>query len=150
MTEEKDETKTRFEGQWHFRPEVPISVSPFFSWPPKPLRMGKWVVDRWFSIAENSILVVVASVCWFFFQPSLAEAKTLSPGWILEIYVRNLVLLLVVAGGLHLYFYRWRKQASRLQYDDREMKAGSRVFTFGNQVRDNMLWSLGSGVFFWT
>ena len=136
--------------QWHHIPPVPIQSSPLFTWPLKPLNYLKWVADRWFAIAENSILVIVATISWFWFQPSLEESKTLAFGWIAEIYVRNFLLLLIVAGGLHLYFYTWRRQAQDLQYDVRELTAKARAFTFKRQLYDNMFWSLGSGVAFWT
>jgi sterol desaturase/sphingolipid hydroxylase (fatty acid hydroxylase superfamily) len=135
--------------QWHHRPPLPIQVSPFFSWPPDPARMSRWIADRWLTLAENSILVVLATVCWLWFQPPLEQAKTLAFGWIAQIYIRNLVLMTVVAGGLHLYFYVWRKQGKRLKFDPRELAAG-RVFTFNSQVADNVFWTLGSGVAFWT
>ena len=139
-----------FQAQWNYVPKVPIQVSPFFSWPPKPHRMLRWVADRWFAIAENSILVIVACISWFWFQPSLEVAATLSLDWIAQLYVRNFLLLLVVAGGLHLYFHRWKAQDKKLKYDGRELRSKSNGFTFGNQVADNMFWSLGSGVAFWT
>lgn len=121
-----------------------------FSWPPDPVKIFRWIAARWFTVAENSILVIVASVSWFWFQPPLEETKALSLGWIAEMYLRNFVLLLVVAGGLHLYFYTWRRQGQRLKYDPRDLMTTSRAFTFNNQVRDNIFWSLGSGVAFWT
>ena len=139
-----------FARQWHYRPPVPIKVSPFFSWPPNPVRMLRWVADRWFSIAENTILVVLAYVTWRWFQPTPEEAMTLAPGWIAQIYVRNLVLLVAVAGGLHLYFYTWNKQDKRRKFDKRDLSKGTSSFTFKNQVHDNMFWSLTSGVAFWT
>ncbi|MEM1049068.1 MAG: sterol desaturase family protein [Pseudomonadota bacterium] len=139
-----------FARQWHHRPPAPIQVSPFFSWPPRPMRMLKWVADRWFNLAENAILIGVAYISWTWFQPSLDEARTLSFGWIAEMYIRNLVLLTLVAGGLHLFFYTWRRQGDRLKYDGRALAAAARTFTFNNQVWDNIFWSLGSGVAFWT
>ena len=142
--------QSAFARQWHHRPPVPIQVSPFFSWPVDPLRMVRWIADRWVNIAENSILVVVAYVSWRWVQPSLEETRTFAIGWIAEIYIRNLVLLLVVAGGLHLYFYAWKRQGERLKFDGRDLARASRSFTFKNQVLDNMFWSLGSGVAVWT
>lgn len=139
-----------FAGQWHHRPQVPIKVSPFFSWPPNPRRMVTWVADRWFAVAENSILVLISLACWMWFQPSMVEAKTLSIGWIAEIYIRNLILLFGVAGGLHLYFFVWKRQRMELKFDKRDLAKESRAFTFRNQVHDNMFWSLGSGVLFWS
>ena len=139
-----------FARQWHYLPEVPIAVSPFFSWPPDPGRMFRWVRDRWFALAENSLLIGLATVCWFFLTPPLEVAKTLAVGWIVALYATNLVLMILVAGGLHLYFYWWRGQGRELKYDPRELKANSRSFSFGNQILDNMFWTLGSGVAVWT
>ena len=150
MSDMNDRTAAGFEREWAYKPAVPIQVSPFFSWPPNPARMIKWLVQSWFALAENVLLVATASISWVWFSPSLEEARTLAPGWIAEMYVRNFVLLLIVAGGLHLYFYAWKKQGDKLKFDPRELRKSGRTFTFNNQVRDNMFWSLGSGVFFWT
>ena len=139
-----------FDREWLHKPPVPIQASPFFTWPPNPGRMVRWVASRWFSLAENSILVAIALISWFWFQPSLEEARTLAPGWIAQMYLRNLVLMLIVAGGLHLYFHAWKKQGSELKFDPRDLRKSARSFTFNNQVLDNMAWSLGSGVAFWT
>jgi sterol desaturase/sphingolipid hydroxylase (fatty acid hydroxylase superfamily) len=67
-----------------------------------------------------------------------------------KLYVRNILLLSAVAGGLHLYFYTFTQQGQKLKYDPRPLSKSGRQFTLGGQVRDNMFWSLGSGVFFWT
>lgn len=139
-----------FERQWNYRPHVPIEVSPLFAWPPRPIAVVKWIAARWFTLAENSILAVVACVSWIWFQPSLDEARTPAFGWIAEMYVRNLALMVIVAGGLHLYFYTWKRQGRRLRYDARDLKRQSRAFTFNNQVVDNMVWTLASGVTTWT
>jgi len=142
--------KSAFERQWHHKPPTPIEVSPYFTWPPDPMRMFCWIRDRWFTLAENSVLVLIATACWFWFQPSLEEAKILAFGWVAEIYLRNFLLLLFIAGGLHLFFYRYRLQEKRLKYDPRDLSQRSRAFTFKNQVLDNMFWSLASGVTIWT
>ncbi len=135
---------------WNHVPDVPIAVSPFFSWPPDPRRMAGWVAARWLSLAENSLLVGLALICWTWLQPSLAEMETLALGWIAQIWLRNIILMLLVAGGLHLYFFHHRKQGDRLKYDPRDLATKGKQFSFGGQVRDNMFWSLTSGVGFWT
>ncbi len=151
MNETRNDNKeSGFARQWHHRPRVPIQVSPFFSWPPEPGRALRWIGDRWCNIAENAILVIVATIVWLWFQPSLEETNSLAFGWIAQIFARNFILLSIVAGGLHLYFYTWKGQSSRLKYDRRDLAEGSRSFSFGDQVYDNMFWSLGSGVTFWT
>ncbi len=141
---------SELDRQWHYRPDGPIRVSPLFEWPPDPMAFARWVTARWFNVAENAILVLIAVACWAWFQPPLEEVRTFAWGWVGQMYLRNLILMTLVAGGLHLYFYRWRTQGDRLHYDSRPLKAQSRSFMLGNQVRDNMFWTLTSGVAFWT
>lgn len=99
-------------GEWSHAPALPIAVSPFFSWPPEPRRMARWGADRWFALAENVILTGLAVLCWAFFQPSPEQTATLELGWVAAIWLHNLVLMLIVAGGLHLYFWRLKRQTA--------------------------------------
>lgn len=142
--------RSGFAEQWHYIPDVPIQASPFFSQPATFMRMLKWIAARWLRVAENSILLGLATLCWFYLQPPLEVVQTLSFDWILMMYVRNLLLMTVVAGGLHLYFYTFRKQGDIRKYDARPMKMNARAFTFNNQILDNVFWSLTSGVASWT
>ncbi len=135
---------------WNHVPDVPLRVSPFFSWPLRPLDMLRWVWNSWFLISEKLILVGIAFISFYWFQPPLEETRTLAVGWIAELYVRNLVLMTLVAGGLHLYFYTFTKQGQELKYDARPLMVKGKQFTLGGQIRDNMFWTLGSGVGFWT
>ena len=104
MTDETSgsERKSAFQRQWHYRPEAPVQVSPFIDVPPQPARMVRWITDRWFPLTENALLIGVACFIYAFFQPSLDEARTFELGWIAQIYLRNLVLMLGVAGGQHI------------------------------------------------
>ena len=139
-----------FASQWHYRPDVPIQVSPLFAWPPEPLKMARWIWGSWFVVTERSILVIVALLSWFYVQPPLEVTQDLAFGWIAEIYLRNLALMTVVAGGLHLYFHTFRRQGDRRRFDARELAGNKRGFTLGSQLRDNMFWTLTSGVAIWT
>ncbi|KXF89138.1 sterol desaturase family protein [Phaeobacter inhibens] len=141
--------KTPLKG-WNHVPPVPIKVSPFFTWPPRPLEMVGWIWNSWFLITEKLILVAVAFVSFYWFQPPLAESREFAFDWIAQMYLRNLVLMTAVAGGLHLYFYTFTKQGQRLRYDPRPLMKAGRQFTLGGQIRDNMFWTLASGVTVWT
>lgn len=68
----------------------------------------------------------------------------------MEILVRNFCLMFLVAGTLHWYFYMAKIQGDNRRYDTRPFARSSRVFTFGSQVRDNMFWTLVSGVTVWS
>ncbi len=145
-----DGAESEMQRNWHYRPDVPIESSPFFSWPPRPMNMLRWVTARWFAIAENSILTLLAIVCWRWASPTLEETRLLQIGWVAEIWLRNMALMIAVAGGLHLYFHVWRKQRQKLKFDPREMLPRGKKFTFNSQLWDNVFWTLASGVTFWT
>lgn len=135
---------------WNYTPDVPLQVAPYYAWPPRPLAVLKWIWSAWFLITERLILVGVAFASLIWFQPPLEATKDLALGWIGQIWLRNILLMFAVAGGLHLYFYTWKGQGDRLRYDSRPLMINGRQFTWGGQVRDNMFWTLASGVTVWT
>ncbi|NNF81089.1 MAG: sterol desaturase family protein [Rhizobiales bacterium] len=136
--------------EWNWHPELPIGNSPVFDWPPRPVAAFRWFAKSWLRISEQSLFAVAAVIVWVYFQPALELCKELSLGWIAQVYVRNLVLMFVVAGGLHLYFISYKKQGKKLKYDLRDTASSGRSFTFNRQVWDNMFWSVASGVTQWT
>lgn len=135
---------------WNHQPDTPLQVSPLFSWPPRPLAILSWFWNGWFLISEKLILVAVAFVAFTWFQPPLEQTQSLAFGWIAGLYLRNLVLMFAVAGALHLYFYTFTGQGQRLKFDPRPLMVKGKQFTLGGQIRDNMFWTLGSGVLVWT
>jgi len=90
--------------------------------------------------------IVMSLVSWFYLAPSLASMTEFAPGWITMIWLRNLFWLTLVAGGLHWWFYIRRSQGTEFKFDDRWLATDNKAFLWGDQVRDNMFWSLVSGV----
>ena len=131
---------------WNFAPSVPIQVSPIFTWPWKPYEIVKWIWNSWFLITEKLIVLGLAVCSFYWLQPPLNEMKNLSFDWVLLLYFRNMALMIGVAGALHLYFYTFSKQGEALKYDKRPLMKNGKQFTLGGQIRDNMFWTLGSGV----
>ncbi len=136
--------------EWNYRPDVPLQVSPLFLWPLDPVKMFKWVWTSWFLISERLIIVGLAAVSWFYLHPALERCAAFEIGWIAQIWARNLGLMVLVAGGLHLYFYTLRRQKDERRFDARALKTNSRSFTLKNQVLDNMVWTCASGVTVWS
>ena len=135
---------------WNYVPPLPLRTSPYFSWPPNPLAILKWLVRGWSPLSERSIILALALISWLFFHPELERCREFSIDWVGLIFVRNLALMFLVAGGLHLYFYVLRLQGDELRYDVRPFAKRSRAFTFGSQVLDNVFWTCVSGVTIWT
>ena len=55
-------------------------------------------------------------------QPALERCIEFRADWILQMYARNLGLMLLVAGGLHLYFYTFGRQGAERKFDPRGVR----------------------------
>ena len=135
---------------WNHHPDLPIPVSPIFSWPPRPIAWLKWVASYWLALSSVTIELALAWVVYAWFQPGWDSMQSLAPGWALQIWLRNLILLCLVAGGLHLWFITLKGQGKELKFDAWDQTRDNGHFTFRNQVRDNMFWSIASCLTFWT
>ena len=137
-------------SDWNHSPQVPIATAPYFDWPPQPAKLSAWLMRTWFPFTERLVVLAIAVITWLYFTPALERCRQFAWDWIGEVYVRNLTLMILVAGGLHLYLYVFGKQGKALKFDHRDLARNNRSFSFNNQVRDNMFWSLASGVTVWT
>ena len=144
-----EEAKPALPG-WNYTPKVPLAVSPLFQWPLRPLAILRWTWDSWFLISERLIIVAIAFATLLWTLPPLEVTQTLRFGWIVQVWLTNIALLTVVASALHIYFYRWNAQGQRLRYDARPLMVKCKQFTLRGQIRDNVFWSLASGVTVWT
>lgn len=136
--------------EWNHVPEVPIRVSPLWQWPPRPLATLKWYADSWFFLTINGAIVGIAFLAYWLASPSLEQAAALLPGWIAMIWLRNAVIVGAVAGTLHLWFHRYAAQGTDLKFDPRPFPRKGRMFTLSDQMKDNIVWTIGSGVTIWS
>ena len=104
-------------AEWNHTPELPIAVSPLWQWPPKPLAALRWYVYGWFFLTINTGILALAWLSLTFASPTLAEARNLSADWMVTILLRNLLLIPLVAGGLHLWFHKYAVQGRDKKYD---------------------------------
>ena len=135
---------------WHYIPDLPIQVSHYFRKPFSPKNILKWMFSSWFPVSDRLFVLGLALLSWAFFSASIETSKELAFAWSAEIYFRNLFLMILVAGGLYLYFYVWRKQGDELRFDEKPPVKSHSPFSFGSQLRDNVFWSIASGVTIWT
>jgi len=134
---------------WGFHPELPIENAAIFEWPPRPDAAVRSLVAMWLPLTTSLVWLLMAFAAWTWLSPSLETMATFNWDWVALIYVRNLLTMLVIGGFLHLYFYSFKMQGERWRFDTRSPGKNQKKFTLGSQIKDNMIWSLGSGVFFW-
>ncbi|NPD19652.1 sterol desaturase family protein [Alterinioella nitratireducens] len=136
--------------EWNHVPEVPIRVSPLWSWPPQPVAALRWYLDSWFFLTINMAIVAISFASLYLASPTLEQTAQPAPGWIALIFLRNAVIVTLVAGLLHLWFHSYARQGTALKYDPRPYPRRGRVFTFDRQLADNAFWTLASGVTVWS
>jgi len=139
-------TSNNTSKDWNYHPELPLKDTSIFSDLKNPRLIIIWFLRNWLSLSEFVLLSIIAVALWLFAYPSIDRAVDFGIGWILQVYTINLFLVAAVAGGLHWYFYVRRGQQNTLKFDHREQTRNNRTFLFSDQVKDNMFWSLTSGV----
>ena len=139
-------SKTSENKAWNYHPDLPLKDPSIFVWPPNPAFLMRWFARNWLTLSERVLMVIIAVGLWLVAYPKLETAQSFAFGWIAQIWLVNMVLMIVSAGGLHLFFITYRKQGKRLKFVPRDQGRNNRLWNFSDQVKDNMFWSLGSGV----
>ena len=146
MTETTPQDTAPISAEWNYHPELPLKNPSIFQWPPQPGFLARWFARNWLTLSERVLMVILAVSLWYLVFPSLETMQTFAFGWIFQTWAVTFGMTFVVAGGLHWYFYMRKGQGKRLKFERREQGRNNRLWTFSDQVHDNMFWSLGSGV----
>jgi sterol desaturase/sphingolipid hydroxylase (fatty acid hydroxylase superfamily) len=134
-----------------WQPLEPVRTPPVFVWPPQPLDALRSIFGfPGYFWPWNALYTAIAFLTWRFLTPDLARMQAFAPGWITELFVCNLVLLLLVVGAWHWRLYIQRAQQDRYKYHARWPGIQDRKFLFGDQVRDNLFRTIVSAVPIWT
>ena len=136
-------------AQAGYQPLEPIRMPPLYSWPPRPVATLRWIATG-LLYPWGLLFIGLAVLSWNLLTPSMGQMRSLSPGWMALIWLRNATLLGLVAGGLHWWLYVRRAQGAEYKYNARWPSTDSRKFLWRNQVRDNVFWSLVSGCTVWS
>lgn len=136
-------------GDW--TPNRRVAYGPLFAWPPKPGALLRWMIGFPGYLGPwNAFYCGLAVAAWFFTTPATHTMSRLSPGWIAVAFLRNAALVIGWYGLFHWRLYSRKAQGNRFKYNGKGLADRSDVFTFGSQLRDNMFWTLASGVTIWS
>jgi sterol desaturase/sphingolipid hydroxylase (fatty acid hydroxylase superfamily) len=146
---DKDWGKRDSRGEWI--PEPLPAPSPLFKWPWNLAGIARYLfAPEGFLWPVNLLLAAVAVISWLYFTPGFDRTVRWEVGWVAEIYARNAVLLILVAGGLHLRLYVTRGQGTKYKYTNKWLATHDSKFLFSNQTWDNIFWNMVSACTFWT
>ena len=147
---EVESTAGTEKSPWSWHPDLPIENSPLFAWPPRPLKAANYVLGKGFLWSQSMPYVGLAIVTWLLFGPHLERCVQFEAGWIAQVYALNLVSVIMLAGGLQLYLYTFKRQGMELRIDPSEQGKNNPKFFASSQVRDNIFYTCVSGVTIWT
>lgn len=143
-TASKDDVKS---SAWNHHPSLPLEPVPYWYWPPQPLSLAKWLFNNFLTFSDRVIYIAYSIVVALWLMPFSGAEAALVWDWPLLILLRNFVVVLLVVGGLHIWFYGVDGQGNVLRYDSRPITdRKSATFTFGYQTWDNMFFTLVSDV----
>jgi sterol desaturase/sphingolipid hydroxylase (fatty acid hydroxylase superfamily) len=111
----------------------------------------KWLVGaNGYLVSFNALYLVVAALAWWVATPSTATTSTLSAGWIVALLLRNAAVLVAWFGLFHFRLYVRKSQGARFKFNHRWPAERSERFSFGSQLKDNVFWTMASGLPIWT
>ncbi|MGR3614569.1 MAG: sterol desaturase family protein [Paracoccaceae bacterium] len=133
--------------EWHWHPDLPVGFAPYWHWPSRPKVILSWLWQNYLQVSDRSLYLALAFLVAYWLQPVTPAQAEFAPGWMAAVLLRNWVLLLAVAGGLHLWFYGVDGQGKLLKFDPRPYsKRRNALYKFGYQTWDNMFYSMVSAV----
>ena len=135
----------------HWKPYRLVAYPAVFVWPPRARAILKWLFGYPGHILPwNLFYAAVAVAVWLYLTPPVETLQSFAPGWIAFVLARNAALVLLFFGAFHLRLYVRRAQGDAFKYNPKWLAVDSPAFLFGHQTRDNMFWTLASGVPIWT
>ena len=147
--------KTSFAGKRDKRgdwiEDTALQYAPVLTWPPRPWAVLKWLFGYpGFFLPWGIIYMAVPVATWLWFTPSMESMRTFQPGWIAYITIRNLILILAVAGAWHLRLYVQKAQGTDFKHTTKWPLRDNPLFLFRNQVLENLFYTVFSAVPIWS
>ena len=136
-------------GDW--KPEQPIELAPVMVWPPRPMALLRWLFGYpGYFLPWGLAYMAIPVITWFFLTPAMDTMKTFQPGWLAYLFLRNLVMIFLVAGAWHVRLHIQKAQGTDFKYTNKWLARDNPIFLFRNQLYDNIFWTVVSAVPVWT
>lgn len=131
----------------HYVPNTHLKIAPLY--PPRLREVLAWLPS--YFLPWNVVFAGSALFYWLFLIPPIETMQTLAPGWVLRLYLINVIAVVLFYGAFEFRLYVARAQEDRFKFNPRfPGDTQSRQFWFKSQNIENMLRTLVYGVSVWT
>ncbi len=131
----------------HYVPNKTLKIAPLY--PPRWRETLAWLPS--YFLPWNVVFAASAVLYWVFFIPPVEVLQTLEIGWILRLYVINVIAVALFYGAFEVRLYVARAQEGRFKFNPRfPSEVKSRQFWFRSQNVENILRTFLYGVTVWT
>ena len=136
-------------GGW--QPNKKLEFDPVFVWPPNPNKFFKWLLKfPGYIWPWNIFYITIAFLTFFYLQPDISKCESFSLDWISIILIRNIFLIILLAGFWHTRLHILKSQNNDFRYNPNPLGKEKNQWFLGSQTRENMFWSIFSGGTIWT
>ena len=136
-------------GDW--KPYKLSSNIPFFDWPFSITKNLKWLLGiPGYIVPWTFFYGLIEVILWVYFTPAIETLKNFHFNWFFYLLIRNLIITIICAGGLHFFLYIKKTQGNSFKFNAKGMEKNNKNFYFKDQTLDNIFWTLCSGVPIWT
>ena len=96
--------------RWQVTPDLPLRPAAFYR-TLNPVEIAMHLMRTWSPLGTRAFMLIVAWGIWGFAAPDLTKAESFAVGWMAQIWIRNIVLVAVIAGALH--WWLWIRMAQQ-------------------------------------
>jgi sterol desaturase/sphingolipid hydroxylase (fatty acid hydroxylase superfamily) len=138
-------------AQRGWTPEVPLRVPPLLEWPPRPLKILRYLFGfPGVYLPWAALFALMAYGLWNLLRATGSDLSEFSPRWILMLLGCNLAIAALFYGCWHLRLYGRRSQGNAFKYNPSWPNERVEHFLFRRPLASNVFWSICSGVPVWT
>ena len=136
-------------GDWN--PPDLLETPPVLVWPPQPVTFLKWLFGYGgYLWPWNAVYLLISLLTFWLVTPTFETCRTWGFGWVSEIFLRNEAILIGFYSLWHVRLYVQKAQGTKFKYSNRWLAENNPIFLFGNQVLDNIFYTLVFAVPVWT
>lgn len=114
-------------GDW--KPYKLSKNIPFFDWPFSIKNNLKWLLGiPGYIFPWTFFYGLIAVIFWIYLTPPIETLKNFHLGWFSYLLIRNLIITILCAGGLHFFLYIKKTQGNAFKFNAKGLIKNNNIF----------------------